>query len=138
MVLRDKNSLNNPYKNRTFFDSFRYAFEGIVTAFKEERNMRFHIFSVIGVISLSFFLSLSVAEWLWILLVMFLVVIMEVLNTVIENLTDLVSPDYHPLAKKVKDMAAAVVLLTSFLALLVGGIIFLPKVILLYKLNIGA
>ncbi len=62
-------------------------------------------------------------------MVTFLVIIMEILNTVIENLTDLVSPDYHPLAKKVKDMAAAVVLITTFFSLIVGGIILLPKLI---------
>ncbi|MDN6195481.1 MAG: diacylglycerol kinase family protein [Atopostipes suicloacalis] len=133
MVLRDKNSMNNPYKNRNFFDSFRYAFEGVATAFKEERNMRFHVFSAIAVVISSYFLSLSIAEWLWIILITFLVIIMEVLNTVIENLTDLVSPDYHPLAKKVKDMAAALVLITSFLALVIGGIILLPKLIELFN-----
>lgn len=129
MVLRDKNSMNNPYKNRTFLDSFRYASEGVVTAFREERNMRFHVFSALGVIILSYLLSLSIAEWLWILLVTFLVIIMEILNTVIENVIDLVSPDYHPLAKKIKDMAAAVVLITTSFSLIVGGIILLPKLI---------
>lgn len=132
MALRDKNSKNNPYKNRNFFDSFRYAAEGVITAFKEERNMRVHVFSAIGVLFLSAILTLSVSEWLWILLVIFLVIIMEILNTVVENLTDLVSPDYHPLAKTVKDMAAAVVLITSFFALVVGGIILLPKLIKMF------
>lgn len=132
MALRDKNSKNNPYKNRNFFDSFRYAAEGVITAFKEERNMRVHVFSAIGVLFLSAILTLSVSEWLWILLVTFLVIIMEILNTVVENLTDLVSPDYHPLAKTVKDMAAAVVLITSFFALVVGGIILLPKLIKMF------
>lgn len=129
MALSDRNSQNRPYKNKNFLDSFRYAAEGIATAFREERNMRIHVLSAISVIIVSYFLSLSVAEWLWILLVSFLVLIMEVLNTVIENLTDLVSPDYHPLAKIVKDMAAAIVLMTSFFALLVGSIILLPKMI---------
>ena len=129
MALRDKNSRNCPYKNRTFFDSFRFASEGVITAFKEEKNMRFHVFSAVGAVFLSYFLQLNQSEWLWILLVTFLVLIMEILNTVVENLTDLVSPDYHPLAKKVKDMAAAVVLITSLFALIVGGIIFIPKII---------
>lgn len=129
MALRDKHSKNSPYKNRNFFDSFRYAAEGVITAVKEERNMRFHIFAAIGVIFLASFLSLALFEWLWILLVTFLVIIMEILNTVVENLTDLVSPDFHPLAKTVKDMAAAVVLITSIFALIVGSIIILPKVI---------
>src|SRR5690625_1720876 len=107
MGLRDRNSKNRPYKNRTFFDSFRYAFQGVCTVFQEERNMRFHVLSTIAIILVSLFLSLTKNEWLWILLVCFLVIVMEIWNTVIETTTDMVSPDYHPLAKKVKDMAAA-------------------------------
>lgn len=129
MVLKDKKNMNSPYKNKTFFDSFRYAFQGVATAFKEERNMRFHIFSAIIVLICSYFLSLSVNEWLWIILIVFLVIIMEIINTIIENITNLVSPNYNLLAKKIKDMAAAVVLITSFMALLIGGIILLPKII---------
>lgn len=132
MALRDKNSKNNPYKNRTFFDSFRYAFEGVSTVFKEERNMRFHVFSTIAVIILSIFLSLELYEWLWMLLVSCLVLVMEIWNTVIENTIDLISPDYHPLAKKAKDMAAAAVLFTSIFALIVGAIILLPKIVTLF------
>ena len=53
---------------------------------------------------------------------------MEVWNTVVENIVDLVSPHYHPLAKKVKDMAAAAVLLTSVLSVIIGSIILIPKI----------
>ena len=132
MVLRNKSSKNNPYKNRTFLDSFRYAFVGVSTVFKEERNMRFHVLSTIMVIIASSLLSLSLNEWLWMLLVSFLVLVMEIWNTVIENTIDLVSPDYHPLAKKAKDMAAAAVLFTSIFALIVGALILLPKMIDLF------
>ncbi len=136
MVLRNKSSKNNPYKNRTFFDSFRYAFVGVSTVFKEERNMRSHVFSTIMVIMISYFLSLSLHEWLWMLLVSFLVLVMEIWNTVIENTIDLITPDYHPLAKKAKDMAAAAVLFTSIFALIVGGLILVPKMIELFMQNI--
>lgn len=132
MVLRNKSSKNNPYKNRRFIDSFRYAFVGVSTVFKEERNMRFHVFSTIMVIIVSYMLSLSLQEWLWMLLVSFLVLVMEIWNTVIENAIDLVTPDYHPLAKKAKDMAAAAVLFTSIFALIVGALILLPKMIALF------
>lgn len=132
MVLRNKSSKNNPYKNRRFIDSFRYAFVGVSTVFKEERNMRFHVFSTVMVIIVSYLLSLSLQEWLWMLLVSFLVLVMEIWNTVIENTIDLVTPDYHPLAKKAKDMAAAAVLFTSIFALIVGALILLPKMIKLF------
>jgi undecaprenol kinase len=123
-----------PPKNKTFIDSFRYAFEGVRTVFQEERNMRSHMFSFVAVILLSLFLPLSLHEWLWILLVSFLMIIMEILNTVIENIIDFISPDYHPLAKKVKDMAAAAVLFTSFFALVTGAVILLPKIFAILKI----
>lgn len=132
--MRDKNSKNNPYKNRTFLDSFRYAFQGVYTVFQEERNMRFHVLSTVAVLFVSLFLSLTLTEWLWILLVCFLVLVMEIWNTVAENLVDLVSPDFHPLAKKVKDMAAAAVLLTSLFSLIVGAIILFPKIFALLNI----
>lgn len=84
------------------------------------------------VVIVSYVLSLSLTEWLWMLLASFLVLVMEIWNTVIENTIDLVSPDYHPLAKKAKDMAAAAVLFTSIFAVIVGAIILLPKIIQLF------
>lgn len=128
MVLKDK-KYTKPRKNRSFRSSFRYAFEGVRTVFQEERNMRSHTLSTLAIITLSLLLELSVSEWLWILLVCFLMIVMEIWNTVVENIIDLVSPQYHPLAKKVKDMAAAAVLSTSFFSVVVGLIILLPKVV---------
>lgn len=129
MALKDNNPEKHPQKNRTFIDSFRYAIEGVYTVFQEERNMRSHMLSTVAVILIAIFLPLNFHEWLWILLVCFLVLVMEIWNTVVENIVDLVSPNYHPLAKKIKDMAAAAVLLTSFFSVLVGATILLPKII---------
>src|SRR5699024_9605492 len=100
----------------------------------EERNMRFHILSTIFVLFVSLFLSLSINEWLWIFLVCFLVIVMEIWNTVIENTIDMFSPDYHPLAKKIKDMAAAAVLFTSIFSVLIGAVILLPKILIFLHL----
>jgi undecaprenol kinase len=124
-----KDNKKQPQKNRTFIDSFRYAFEGVRTVFQEERNMRSHTFSTLIVILLSLFLPLNLYEWLWILLVCFAVLVMEIWNTVVENIIDFVSPEYHPLAKKIKDMAAAAVLFTSFFAVITGALILLPKIL---------
>lgn len=132
--MRDRNSKNKPYKNRTFFDSFRYAFQGVCTVFQEERNMRFHVLSSLAILFISAFLSLSKDEWLWILLVCFLVLVMEIWNTAIENTVDMISPDYNPLAKKIKDMAAAAVLFTSIFSVIIGTVILLPKVLVLFNL----
>lgn len=128
MTLKENNNEKRPQKNRTFIDSFRYAFEGVRTVFQEERNMRSHTFSTLAVLLLAIFLPLNLSEWLWILLVCFLVLIMEIWNTVIENIVDFVSPEIHPQAKKIKDMAAAAVLFTSLFSLITGAIILLPKI----------
>lgn len=127
MDLSDKNQ--TPHKNRKYSDSFRYAFEGVKTTFQEERNMRIHVFAGTFALLMGILFSLSITEWLWIVLSSFLVFVMEILNTVIENLVDLVTTDFHPLAKKVKDMAAAAVLSTTVFAVVTGLLIFMPKII---------
>lgn len=127
MDSKDKHDL--PGKNRKYRDSFRYASWGVKTAFQEERNMRTHVVTGILVVVLSLFLGLSRNEWLWLILVSYLVFVMELINTVVENLVDLVTEEYHPIAKKVKDMAAAVVLVTASFAALIGIIILLPKIL---------
>lgn len=125
MDLKDKEKVE---KNSTFLDSFKYAFKGVLTAFQEERNMRSHIFIGLIVLILCAFLNLIVNEWLWVIFSVFLVIIMEVWNTVIENVVDLAAGDqYHPLAKKAKDMAAAAVLVTAAFSIVVAAIIILPK-----------
>ena len=134
MTLKENRSKNQPQKNRTFIDSFSYAIQGVFTVFQEERNMRSHTLSTVAVLLISLFLPLNLNEWLWILLVCFLVLVMEIWNTVVENIVDLVSPDYHPLAKKIKDMAAAAVLLTSFFSFITGVIILVPKILIVLKI----
>ncbi len=129
--MKDDNQL--PTKNRNYFDSFKYAFIGVRTVFQEERNMRTHVILAILVIGLCFFLEMSRADWLWILLAIFLMLVMEIWNTVVENIIDLVTDyRYHPLAKKVKDMAAAAVLLTAGFSIVSGLIVLLPKVLNLF------
>lgn len=116
-------------KNRTFFSSVGYALEGFRTAFKEERNMRFHCFGALIAVVAGWLLQLNWMEWLWILLVIFLVIAMEMINTIFENVVDMVTNyRFHPIGKKVKDMAAAVVLFTACFAIVVGAIIFVPKI----------
>lgn len=127
MDSKDRHDL--PGKNRKYRESFRYAFWGVKTAFQEERNMRTHVITGLLVLVVSLFLDLTRYEWLWLILVSYLVFVMELINTVVENVVDLVTEEYHPIAKKVKDMAAAVVLVTAGFAALVGIIILLPKLI---------
>ncbi|WP_368646341.1 diacylglycerol kinase family protein [Alkalibacterium putridalgicola] len=128
----DSKDRKEVYKNRRYRDSFRYAYWGVKTAFREERNMRTHVLTGVIVLVVSLFLDLSRDEWLWLILVSYLVFVMELINTVIENVVDLVTEEYHPIAKKVKDMAAAVVLVTASFAALIGVIILLPKLLQIF------
>lgn len=121
-----------PKKNRSYAQSFKYAFKGIETVFKEERNMRTHVLLGIVTIFISFFLELTTMEWLWILLSIFLMLVMEIWNTVVENIVDMVTNrQFHPMAKKAKDMAAAAVLITAFFSIVTACVILLPKVVAL-------
>ncbi|WP_312220332.1 diacylglycerol kinase family protein [Streptococcus parasuis] len=128
MDLRENNSKNR-WKNRELISSLDFAVSGLITAFKEERNMRKHAVSAILVILAGLVFQVSVTEWLFLLLSISLVIAFEIVNSAIENVVDLAS-DYHfsMLAKNAKDMAAGAVLFVSGFALLTGLIIFVPKI----------
>lgn len=108
-------------------ESFGYAFKGIATLFKSEANAQVHLVALIVISVMGFWLGLSATEWCLILICMALVLCAEAINTALEALTDLVSPDHHPLAGKAKDVAAGAVLLSVIFCGIVWGIIFLPK-----------
>ena len=129
----DSKDNKNVCKNSCFIDSFKYAFKGIQTVFQEERNMRTHLLLGIGILLVSSFIGLEQNEWLWIILSVFLVLIMEIINTIVENVVDLITNNqYHPLAKKAKDMAAAAVLTTAFFSVVTASIIILPQLLKLF------
>ena len=128
MDLNEKNK--NKFKNKTFCSSLKYAISGFRYVFAEERNMRKHVSLALLAILAGFLFQLNGMEWLWLLLAIFIVIVMEIVNTTIENLVDLITDyQYHPLAKKVKDMAASAVLFSAFFAVVIGVILFLPKII---------
>ena len=108
------------------FKSFGYAFNGILTALREQ-NMRIHFISAVTVIIVGLFTGLTISEWLIILLVITLVIGAEMINTAIESVVDLSSPEIHPLAKQAKDVAAGAVLVFALASVIIGLLIFLPK-----------
>lgn len=110
-------------------NSFKYAFQGIFDLFRSQPNAKIHLLAAIVVIAAGFYFQLSKTEWAIILMTIFLVLAAEAFNTAIEYLTDLVSPEYHKLAEKTKDAAAAGVLLTAMGAIAVAAMIFLPKIL---------
>ncbi len=114
---------------KKFFGGFVFAFNGIKYTFKTQLNFRVHCFVVIILAGLCFYLELSIAEWLWIIAAMAIVIIAELANTAIETLIDLVSPEYNLKAGLVKDIAAALVLIAALMALTIGILILLPKIL---------
>ncbi|WP_332646929.1 diacylglycerol kinase family protein [Lysinibacillus sp. 54212] len=111
---------------RKFIKSFSYALTGIWTASKEQ-NMRFHLVSMVVVIVAGLLTGLSITEWLILTLLMALVIGTEMVNTAIERVVDLASPEIHPLAKDAKDVAAGAVLVFAVCSVIIGLLIFLPK-----------
>ena len=110
----------NPGK---FIKSVPHAFRGITSLIKNDNNFRIHLLAVIVVIISGFLIGFSEGEWLAVILTMGGVLALEAVNTAIETIIDLVSPEYHILAKKAKDVAAGAVLLFVFAALGVAGVI---------------
>lgn len=129
MDLRDNNP-QKKWKNRDLVASMEFAITGVITAFKEERNMRKHAVSAILVTVAGAIFQITAIEWLFLLLAIFLVITFEIINSAIENVVDLAS-NYHfsMLAKNAKDMAAGAVLVISGYAVVTGLIIFVPKII---------
>ncbi len=109
--------------------SFKYAFRGLGLLFREEHNSWIYIAVITVVIPLSIIFKLSATEWALICLSIGIVISAEIINTVIERVSDKVSPQYDPVIGKIKDLGAAAVLVTAIVAAAVGLIIFLPKVL---------
>ena len=112
-----------------FLYSFRYAFKGLVYAFKTQLNFKIHCVVAVFVIGLGLYVNLVLTEWLWIIFAIGLVMIMELLNTGIEVLVDLISPQQQAKAGAIKDVAAAAVLVSALVAVAIGLCIFVPKFI---------
>lgn len=122
------------HQNVTFWASLKNAFNGLFYVFKTQRNAKIHSFITLLVLIASLLFRISAPEWLAVSFAIGLVWACECLNTAVEKLTDLVSPNYHELAKAAKDTAAAAVLIASLTAVAIGLIIFLPKLLSLFRL----
>jgi diacylglycerol kinase (ATP) len=116
---------------KKFIRSFGFAFKGLRYATVTQLNFRVHLAATLLAVFTGYVLHISTNEWQWIMLCVVLVLIAELVNTSIEFLTDLVSPDYNELAGHVKDIGAAAVVIAALFALITGMIIFLPKILLL-------
>lgn len=111
---------------RKLLASFKYAISGIVHAFRSERNMKIHGIALILVVAFAAYLGITAVEWVLLLLTIGLVLAMELMNTAIEALVNLVTEEYRRFAAIAKNVAAGAVLFCAFVAIIIGLIIFLP------------
>jgi diacylglycerol kinase (ATP) len=107
--------------------SFGHAFRGVAVALRSELHLQFHAVATVLVLGLGFYVGLTTTEWALVALSVASVWAAELFNTAIETLTNLASPGYHPLAGKAKDVAAGAVLLAALGAVVVGALVFVPK-----------
>jgi len=112
--------------------SFSYAFQGIRTAFRNEPNLRIHAVFAVLALTAGVILKLTTVEWLFLTFTIVWVISLELLNTVLEAVVDLVSPEVQGAAKIAKDVSAACVLVAAFLSVIVGIVLFLPKIFLMF------
>lgn len=116
-----------------FLRSFGHAWRGLQYCFTTQLNFRVHLIALALVIVAGFVLGISVTEWLFIIGCAMLVLALELINTAIEHLCDLVTKTIHPAIKIIKDVSAGAVLLAAAGSVITGCIIFIPKIIILFK-----
>ncbi|MDD3221338.1 MAG: diacylglycerol kinase family protein [Clostridia bacterium] len=114
-------------KKNALYKSFGYAFEGIFAGIKKERNMKIHCLAMVLVLIAGAIFQLSPMKWCLCFVLFGLVMALELVNTSIEAVVDMVTEEQRPLAKLAKDTAAGAVLIAAIMAAVVGFIIFIPE-----------
>lgn len=114
------------YDHKKQLRSFGYAWKGIRCCAGKEQNLNFHLIATVCVVLAGFVFGITRMEWVCVILCIGLVIAAELFNSAIERLVDLVSPQRHPLAGQIKDIAAGAVLVCALAAMVVGLVIFVP------------
>ncbi len=125
--MNDSQKEKKAWREVKYSEKFKNAFRGLYVVSKTTRHLPIHVVAAIVTVVLGFYLKVSGLEWIALVFAIGFVFVTETLNTAIEIDIDLTSPEYHPYARDTKDVAAAAVLLSVFVAIIVGLIIFLPK-----------
>ena|SRR5665648_121556 len=111
------------------FGSFKFAFHGLLLLLKNEHNSRIHFLAAIVAIALGLILKINIFEWSLLIIVIGIVFLTELLNTSLETLSDLIDPEWNERIGKAKDYASAAVLISAIISVIVGGLIFVPKIL---------
>ncbi len=125
MGLQDKNR----WGVKRLLRSFVFACSGLKYVYKNEQNIRIHLVFAFLILFFACLLSVSLTQLLILIVVIGIVLALEVMNTAIERTVDLITDEFHPLAKLAKDISAAAVFVFSLVAVIIGLIIFLPILI---------
>ncbi len=116
-------------KIKRLIKSFSYAFKGLFKVFHEEQNLQIQSAIAIIIIIISFYFKVTNIEWCFIILSIVLVILMEIINSAVERIADVLKPRIHTYVKEMKDIMAAAVMLASITAIIIGLIIFIPYII---------
>jgi diacylglycerol kinase (ATP) len=120
--------MKTPFQFTGRIRSFKYAFAGVWTLLKSQHNAWIHAFATLIVVIAGFLFSLSSSEWCFLVGSIMAVWTAEALNTAFEFLADVVSPNFHPLVKHAKDVAAGAVLISAIGAVIIGLLVFIPHI----------
>lgn len=124
---------NDGFTLRKRLKSFKFAFNGIRLLITHEHNAWIHCFAAICVIIAGFAFDISTTEWIAVTFAIGTVLAAEAVNSSIEAIADLVSPEYNEAIKRTKDIAAGAVLILAISAAIVGLIIFVPKIMEIFS-----
>jgi diacylglycerol kinase (ATP) len=125
--------MNRPFEFTGRIRSFKFAFVGIWIMLKSQHNGWVHACATVCVIAGGLYFSVSPAEWCWLVLAIMAVWTAEALNTAFEFLADVASPDFHPLVKHSKDVAAGAVLISAIGAVVIGLLVIGPHLLEMMK-----
>ncbi len=117
------------FSTRSRVQSFLFAFKGIIILLKSEPNARIHLVAMICAVALGIVFRINTFEWISLAIVIGLVFLSELFNTAIEKLADVVDPEWNKKIGQIKDLSAGAVLVSAIISLIVGGMVFIPKVI---------
>jgi len=127
-----KNKLKNQGRTK-FLESVNHALDGVSYTVEHERNFKIELVIMIIVLIAGIYFRISNVEWIVLLLTISSVLTLELINTGIERCVDLVTKEYHELAKNAKDVAAGAVFIMSIFSVCIGIVIFLPKIIIMFE-----
>lgn len=119
---------SSPHRARSRIESFQHAISGLWYVLRTQRNTWIHALATLGVILIGLWLNIDWRDWALLILAILVVWLAEIINTALEAITDLASPEIHPLARVGKDVGAGAVLLASITAFIIGILVLMPAI----------